>query len=170
MSEITKEELSAYNRLTQKQRAFVDAFIEYGEGEKAAEVAGYISRGYASRHLLKNMWVRRALRDKGADMGPSVAKPKEVLQTLTEEMRSAPEPKDRIKAAELLGKRYGMFITRQEISGKDGKPIEVKAKRDIDYSKLSTDELRQLESLLTKALPGQDQGGVAEKGGEVSEP
>ena len=36
-----------------------------------------------------------------------------------------PALNDRIKAAELLGKRYKMFTDKQEISGADGEPIKV---------------------------------------------
>jgi phage terminase small subunit len=159
MSEITQAELSYYERLNGRQKAFVDAYLECGEATEAAITAGYSSLaaktiGYQLIHTHK--FIRRALREKGYSLGPSVAGVKEVLQTLTVEMRSAPEPKDRIKAAELLGKRYGIFVTRQEISGKGGKPIEhrVTAKRELDLSNLSNEELDNLESIIRKAVSG----------------
>ncbi|GHV30806.1 hypothetical protein FACS1894167_12220 [Synergistales bacterium] len=58
----------------------------------------------------------------------------------------AAEVKDRLRASELLGKSEGDFITRTEITGKDGGIIT-----GIDFSTRSTEELI--------AISGED-GGV----------
>lgn len=177
MSEITPEELSAYERLSPRQKAFVDAFLELGDSTEAARLCNYNQPRAAGFHLLSLRWVRRALKEKGAELGPSVAGVKEILRTLTNEMRTAEEPKDRIKAAELLGKRYAIFITRQELSGKNGRPIELIAKKQIDLSKLSDEELNILDAanrIIAKALPsglepsdpGRERAQISEARGE----
>jgi hypothetical protein len=51
--------------------------------------------------------------------------------------------KDRLKAAELLGKRYALFTEKVEHSGE----VQINA---LDLSKLSIEELDKLNELITK--------------------
>lgn len=59
------------------------------------------------------------------------------------------------KSLELLGKHLKLFTDRQEITGADGGPIQIANKTDL--SRLTAEELIQLEQLVTKtAEPGTD--------------
>jgi len=60
---------------------------------------------------------------------------------------------DKIAALDKLMKHLGKYAPeRHEMSGPGGKPIETKsAGSDLDYSKLSVEELMQLEAMMIKA-------------------
>ena len=51
------------------------------------------------------------------------------------------------KALELLGRHAGMFPNRHEHTGKDGEPIKFRP----DLSKLTKEELNELERILSRA-------------------
>ena len=59
---------------------------------------------------------------------------------------------DKQKALDSLAKHLGLFVDRVEMSGKDGGPIDVRP----DLSKLSIEELKSLEEILTRASPNTD--------------
>lgn len=61
-------------------------------------------------------------------------------------------------ALSLLGKHHGLFVDRQELTGKVGGAIEVKSRPDL--SKLSVDELLALRQMMSKA-----NNGTADPGG-----
>lgn len=75
----------------------------------------------------------------------------------------------------MKGKRRG-YVTRSEITGADGAPIRTVSEEVIDLSKLSDDELDQLERIYAKAgvteLPGPTPNGhtPASHGGNGSYP
>lgn len=72
--------------------------------------------------------------------------------------RTKLETLDPVRALELLGNRLGLFNkTRVELTGEDGGPVQFALKPDL--SKLSDEELEQLERLLNKtAVPDGDPG------------
>ena len=126
--------------LTIKQKRFADEYIISGNASQAAIAAGY-SKKYAAQNtdkLLKNTKVKSYIAERMAELdSKKIAKQDEVLRYLTSIMRGEQQEKtlvgegmgeqriadidvsakDRIKAAELIGKRYSMWTDKQEVTG-----------------------------------------------------
>lgn len=125
-------------KLTPKQQAFADYYIEFGNASEAAIKAGY-SKAYARTHvykLLENASVKSYIEKRMEELkSERVADQQEILEYLTsilrgeqteETLRGVGEgaqtiddidvsAKDRIKAAEMLGKRYAMWTEKQQV-------------------------------------------------------
>ena len=134
--------MSKEKKLTLKQQRFADEYVIHGNIERAAINAGY-SEGYArgnAHKLVANVSIKSYIDARLEELKKeSIAEQDEVLQYLTAVMRG--EMKDealmvvpigdfesevqrhdqradtsqRTKAAELLGKRYGLFRDVQEV-------------------------------------------------------
>lgn len=112
-------------KLTPKQKAFADYYIELGNAEQAAIKAGY-SKKYArgnAHKLVANSCISTYIEERLSKIEDArIAKGEEVLQYLTKVMRGEekdqfgldPSLQDRTKAAELLGKRYRLFVDKVE--------------------------------------------------------
>ena len=115
-------------KLTPKQKAFADYYIETGNAEQAAIKAGY-SKKYArgnAHKLVANSCISTYIEERLSKIEDArIAKGEEVLQYLTKVMRGEekdqfgldPSLQDRTKAAELLGKRYRLFTEKVEVEG-----------------------------------------------------
>lgn len=123
-------------KLTEKQKRFADYYIELGNAEEAAKRAGYSARGNTTK-LLQNTTIREYIQQRLAEKDKErIASQDEILSFLTQVMRgevteripvvgkdffemidNTPSIKDRVKAAELLGKRYAMWTDKQQIEG-----------------------------------------------------
>ncbi len=121
-----------------KQQRFADEYIISANATQAAIKAGY-SKKYANTNaskLLRNTTIKSYIDERLADLqSKKVADQQEVLEYLTSVMRGKEteqtiigvgdfgqeltdievSAKDRIKAAELLGKRYRMWTDKQEV-------------------------------------------------------
>jgi phage terminase small subunit len=126
--------------LTEKQKRFADYYIETGNATESARRAGYslkTARVIGGENLLKpaiRAYIDEQLAQKDNER---IASADEVLQLLTSIARGEIEEdvlkgigggeqvivkkeldgKDRLKAAELLGKRYGLFVEKLDIKG-----------------------------------------------------
>ena len=141
-------------KLTIKQQRFADEYIISGNATEAAIVAGYAKKAAYQQGAenLKKPHIREYIDKRLEDINDkSIAKQEEVLQYLTEVLRGKssateivvemvgdgtseaklvvkpPSEKERIKAAELLGKRYGSFTEKVEV----GADLELNVK--VDY-------------------------------------
>lgn len=115
-----------YKKLTEKQKRFIDYYIETGNATKACEMAGYKGKNLnrlGSENLSKlDSFIKVKLEEKE---NQRIASQDEVLQYLTKVMRGEEKDQfgldaslqDRTKCAELLGKRYGTFVDKKELSG-----------------------------------------------------
>lgn len=117
--------------LTIKQQRFVDLYIETGNATQSYIDAGYkaTKREVAeanARKLLGNYSVQKYIENRMQEIQQnSIASQEEVLQYLTKVMRGKEKDQfgldaslqDRTKCAELLGKRYGTFVDKKEVSG-----------------------------------------------------
>ena len=131
-------------KLTPKQKAFADYYIELGNATEAAKRAGYKGKNLnriASENLSK-LDIKNYIDEHMKQLeGERIAKADEVLQYLTRVIRGEEveqvvvtenvgdfmseartikkeiSAKDRIKAAELLGKRYRLFVDKVELEG-----------------------------------------------------
>lgn len=122
------------DKLTPKQKAFADYYIECGNATEAAIKAKYskktarqigtenLSKPSISEYIAERM---KAVEEKRIATGD------EVLRYLTSVMRGEEKDQfdleaslqDRTKAAELLGKRYGLFKDKVEVTGEIGVTI-----------------------------------------------
>ena len=111
-----RERPAERHRLTERQKRFADHYLETGNARRAAELAGY-SASYASE-ARRQPAVEEYLRERLAKLDSQrVAGVEEVLEYLTsvlrgedgEEGRKGERGASRMKAAELLGKRLGLF-------------------------------------------------------------
>lgn len=112
-------------KLTLKQKAFADYYIELGNATEAYIKAGYNNKGARanSARLIANDSVKQYIDERLAKIEDArIAKGEEVLQYLTKVMRGEEKDQfgldaslqDRTKAAELLGKRYRLFVDKIE--------------------------------------------------------
>lgn len=126
------------NRLTVKQKKFADEYIISGNMTQSAIKAGYspnTARQIASENLSKP-YIKEYIDERLKELADKkIAKQEEVLSYLTSVMRGEEKEsklmfvsdgrqevvetpidhRERIKAAELLGKRYGSWTDKQEI-------------------------------------------------------
>lgn len=133
-------------KLTEKQKRFADEYIISLNATQAAIKAGY-SKKYANTNaskLLHNTTIKQHIDEQLAKISSEkVADAQEVMEYLTSVMRGksiseivvvegegegcsrarrmdkAPDEKEKLKAAELLGKRLGMWKDKIEVSGMD---------------------------------------------------
>lgn len=141
-------------KLTIKQQRFADEYIISGNATEAAIKAGYAKKAAYQQGAenLKKPHIREYIDKRLEEINDkSIAKQEEVLQYLTSVMRGTtqsavvviegdgdgvssarlmdktPDEKERLKAAELLGKRYGAFTEKVEV----GADLELNVK--VDY-------------------------------------
>ena len=115
-------------KLTPKQKAFCDYYIELGNATEAAIKAGYnkkTARQIGSMNLTK-VDIKQYIEERLKSIEDArIAKGEEVLQYLTRVMRGEEKDQfgldaslqDRTKCAELLGKRYRLFTEKIELEG-----------------------------------------------------
>lgn len=149
-------------KLTLKQKKFIDAYIALGNATQAAIQAGYSKKtaGVIGVENLGKPNIKAAIDKRLKQLeDKAIAKQEEVLRYLTAVLRGesssevivtegvgegrteakriqkAPDEKERLKAAELLGKRYALFTDRQETA------VDMDLKIEVDYGEDSrTDE------------------------------
>ena len=136
-------------KLNIKQKVFADYFIETGNAYQSAIKAGY-SKSYAQTHvykLLENARIKSYIEERMKEIeSERIAKAEEVLAFLSASLRGEVleevistetvdgmvkpvilkkqlSAKDRIKAAELLGKRYALFTEKVDLEGNVGVTI-----------------------------------------------
>lgn len=121
-----EDEVKDYSNLTEKQKRFIDYYIETANATDACKLAGYKGKNLnrlGSENLSKlDKFIKVKLEEKE---NQRIASQDEVLQYLTKVMRGEEKDQfgldaslqDRTKCAELLGKRYGTFVDKKEVSG-----------------------------------------------------
>ncbi|MGU9061839.1 terminase small subunit [Clostridium perfringens] len=110
-------------KLTPKQRAFADYYIELGNATEAARRAGYKKPNVQGSQNLEKLSIKSYIDERINALDETrIAKGEEVLEYLTKVMRGKEKDQfgldaslqDRTKAAELLGKRYRLFTDKIE--------------------------------------------------------
>lgn len=133
-------------KLTVKQKKFCDYYIELGNATEAAIRAGYskkTARQTGNENLTKP-YIKSYIDEKMKEIeDKQIAKAEEVLKYLTSVMRGEEKEevailigegmqelvpkgisaKERIKAAELIGRRYSLFTDKVDIDGNVGVQI-----------------------------------------------
>jgi phage terminase small subunit len=136
-------------KLKAKQKKFADYYIASGNATEAAIKAGY-SPKYAGQNadkLLKNTNIMEYIKERNKQLEkPMIANMSEVKEFWTDILRDKEaEVKDRLKASEYIAKTNAAFIEKQQITGEMTQNIQT------DLSKLSVEELKQIETILSKA-------------------
>lgn len=115
--------------LTIKQKKFADIYLETGNATKAAIEAGYNSK-YAATNtnkLLNNTKIKNYIDTRLKELDDeAIAKQEEILKTITAIMRNKNyKAAERLKAAELLMKKYDMFTPTDEEAPEEDNIIRV---------------------------------------------
>lgn len=140
-------------KLKERQQRFVDYYIQSDNGAESARKAGYApnSARVTAAQLLANPNVQEAIRERLKQLeSERIAKTEEILRHITSTMRgdveeeivvnvgtgkgfTRPEKvkakvgaKERLKAAELLAKVNGLFVTKQELDIHGSVPVVIK--------------------------------------------
>jgi phage terminase small subunit len=117
-------------KLTPKQKAFVREYKKNGgNGTQAAINAGYSeesARAISSENLTKP-YIQEALKQEEKKLQEKYEYTiDDMVRELDDVKMKADAEQNRqaqIKAIELKGKAFGLFVDRQEITGKDGKDL-----------------------------------------------
>jgi phage terminase small subunit len=144
-------------KLTLKQRAFADFYIELANATEAAKRAGYSEKTCYSigNENLKKPEIKAYIDERLEQIeSKRIANASEVLKYLTSVMRGesvaeivvvegegdgcssarrllkAPDEKERLKAAELLGKRYSIFTDKVNVEG--SLPIIIHGEEELE--------------------------------------
>lgn len=149
-------------KMTLKQQRFADEYIITGNATQSAIKAGYskkTARAIANENLMKP-YIKEYIDERLAKLeSEKIATQEEVLQYLTSVMRgektepllvldgegtqkvieAVPNVQSRTRAAELLGKRYGTFTDRVDVSAQ----IESKPKFDDIVNQLGGSGLNE---------------------------
>lgn len=139
-------------KLNQRQQAFVDYYIQTNNLSEAARRAGYSVKtaGSTGVELLKNPKIQKAIRERTEELtSKRTADTQEILEYLASVLRgeideeivvnvgigkgfTRPEKvkakvtaKDRNKAAELLAKVKGLFVTKAELDVQGAIPVVI---------------------------------------------
>lgn len=139
--------------LNERQSLFVDFYIQSGNATESAKKAGYSERSAMQLgcELLSNAKIQSAIQSRLAQLeSERIAKDKEVLEYMTAVMRGETteevvmnigtgkgytraekitaqvSAKDRLKAAEMLAKVKGMFITKAEVDLQGVVPVVIR--------------------------------------------
>ena len=151
MSKIT--ERRKREELNERQKAFVDYYIQTCNATESAREAGYSSKNamQVGCVLLRNPKIQAVINARLEQLeSERIAKDKEVLEYITAVMRGETEEeivmnigtgkgftraekvrakvgaKERLKAAEMLAKVKGMFVTRQEVELSGAMPVMIR--------------------------------------------
>ena len=144
-------------KLNARQKAFCEFYVASGNATDAAIKAGYKEKyaGVNADKLLKNTNIQKYIDELMQKLeSKRIASAEEVLQNLTAMMRAEIQEevvvvegegdgvssariikkqvsaKERIKAAELLGKRYALFTDKTKIEGT--LPVMIVGEDDLD--------------------------------------
>ncbi len=131
-------------KLTRKQQRFADEYLVDANATQAAIRAGYNEKTAYSQgqRLLKNVEVKKYIEEQLERIhNEKIADAQEVMMYLTSVLRGEslseivvvegtgdgcsdarrmmklPDERERLKAAELIGKRYGMFTDKVNVEG-----------------------------------------------------
>ena len=128
-------------KLTPKQKKFAEYYIKCGNATEAAKKAGYSEKSaYAiGQENLKKPVISQYIAKRMEKQDKTlIADADEVLKFFTDTMRGNikdhfgldPALSDRIKAAELLGKRYRLFSDKVSVEGPV--PVVISGGEDLE--------------------------------------
>lgn len=127
------------SRISPKMVMFVNAYMVHFSGPKAVLEAGYKTKNprLIATELLNHPHVMKEIKERMTERREkSELSAEYVIQKLIAICDATEEdnPQAALRALELLGKNLGLYRDRQEISGPDGRAIEMeqRVKEDVD--------------------------------------
>jgi phage terminase small subunit len=138
-------------KLTEKQQRFADYYIQTANATESYHRAYGGKRSTADANgtkLLGNTRVKQYIEERNKQLeNDRIVSMEEVKRFWSDTIRDEDiNFKHRLKASEYIAKTNGAFIDRQEISGEMTQNLN----NEVDLSKLSVKELKELESILSK--------------------
>lgn len=140
------------DNLTERQRRFVEEYLIDFNGAAAVNRAGYTTK-YPARlalEMLKHPGIKAAINQLTVERAEqSTLKPEYVMNKLKRTLERAETEGNHtavLRACEILARAMGMFIERQEISGPDGKAIEIEQRTREEAENL----IQTLQKLASK--------------------
>jgi phage terminase small subunit len=137
-------------KLTEKQKRFADYYIETGNAtESYKRVYKSTNDNTAAKEahkLLRNPKITPYIEQRNKQIeNDRIVSMEEVKRFWSDTIRDGEaDLKHRLKASEYIAKTNAAFIEKQQITGEMTQTIQT------DLSKLSVEELKQIESILTK--------------------
>lgn len=142
----TQDPQAVIDSLTEKQKRFVEEFLKDLNGTQAVIRAGYnctpdSARKMASQ-LRENPAVRIAIdalrkeREKNTDVTKDYVLRK--IVRLIEKAEDAEQYQAALRGTELLGRHLSLFVDRTEISGPDGRAIEMEERVRKEVSEFNS--------------------------------
>lgn len=130
--------MATTRKLAERQQVFVDYYVETMNAAEAARRAGYSAKNARKigSDLLKRDYIQEAIQKRLEEIkSRRIADSTEVMEFLSEvlrgenesevitsdgcggsmKMKKKPDCKERLRAAEMLGKRYGLFTDKMQI-------------------------------------------------------
>lgn len=137
-------------KLTEKQKRFADYYIETGNATEAYHRAYGGKRESADAsgtRLLGNVRIKEYIKQRNKQLeNDRIVSMEEVKRFWSDTIRDEDiNLKHRLKASEYIAKTNAAFIEKQQITG------EMTQNINTDLSKLSVEELKQIETILSKA-------------------
>jgi phage terminase small subunit len=138
--------------MNEQQKRFADYYIESGNATESYKRAGYKAKGNVAEanasRLLRHAKVQEYIEERNKQLeSDRIANMEEVKTFWTNTMRNGEaDLKDRLKASEYIAKTNAAFIEKQQITGEMQQNVNVQT----DLSKLTVEELKELESILSK--------------------
>lgn len=135
--------MAAHEKLSERQELFVRAYVKTGNATESASEAGYSAPEVAGCRLLRYAKISDEIVKRSAeivkfsaekvadaqirDIADAAERREFWSKVMRGEFGDEAEMRDRLKAAELLGKASGDFIERREITSPDGslRPITI---------------------------------------------
>lgn len=121
------------SKLSPKMELFVERYMIHFSGPKAVEEAGYKTKNHHQmatdllNHPLVSQKIKERKRERLERHELTADYVLMKLQSIIEDTEND-NPQAALRGLELLGKHLGMYRDRQEISGPDGKAIEMEQK------------------------------------------
>jgi phage terminase small subunit len=144
--------------LTPRQKNFCREYVVDFNGAAAVVRAGY-SPKFADRQafgLMRNRGIRRLIDEYSQSKEAKIVSvtPDYVLREITAVVsKDGVKDNDKLRALELIARHLGMFIERQEITGKDGEAIRIERQK-IDED--ANDFLTKLRRMADKNQQSQE--------------
>jgi len=130
------------DNLTVRQRRFVEEYVIDYNGADSVRRAGYNTK-YPARlaiEMLKHPGIKAAIDQLTVDRAKeSTLKPDYVMNKIRKTIEKAETENNHnavLRGCELLARALGMFIERKEISGPDGKAIEIEQRNKQEAAEL----------------------------------
>jgi phage terminase small subunit len=115
------------DKLTTKQRLFVEAYLAKPNATEAARRAGYSEKTAYSQgqRLLKNVEIQKMVEGRIEEAGMTADEILNELAAIASGDYTLYRG-DKVKSLELLGKYRKLFTDKQEVTGANGGPVEHK--------------------------------------------